>query len=87
MKYVKACDILPEYLLQEIQKYAEGCIIYVPNRTGKRKAWGDMTGIKSELIDRNMQIRSDFRSGIIIDELSEKYCLSVETIKKIVYSH
>ena len=23
MKYIKACDILPKYLLEEIQKYVE----------------------------------------------------------------
>jgi Mor family transcriptional regulator len=86
MKYIKACDILPKYLLEEIQNYAEGCIVYIPNKTGNRKAWGDMTGTKRELVKRNIRIREDFKDGIAINVLSEKYSLSIETIKKIVYS-
>jgi len=86
MKYIKACDILPKCLLEEIQKYVEGCIVYIPNKAGNRKAWGDMTGTKSELLNRNIQIRVDFKDGILIDKLSEKYSLSVESIKKIIYS-
>lgn len=86
MKYIKACDVLPKHLLEEIQKYAEGCAVYIPNRSGSRREWGNTTGIKSKLINRNMQIRDDFRSGIYVDDLSDKYNLSVETIKKIVYS-
>jgi Mor family transcriptional regulator len=86
MKYIKACDILPKDLLEEIQNYAEGCIVYIPNKTGNRRAWGDMTGTKSELVKRNIQIKKDFKTGIKIDNLSKKYSLSVETIKKIIYS-
>ena len=86
MKYIKACDILPKYLLEEIQQYAEGCIVYIPNKIGNRKAWGDMNGTKNELVNRNIQIRLDFKAGIVINQLSDKYSLSVETIKKIIYS-
>ena len=86
MKYIKACEILPKYLLEEIQQYAEGCIVYIPNKTGNRRAWGDMNGTKSELVNRNSKIRIDFKAGIIIDKLSDKYSLSIETIKKIIYS-
>jgi len=86
MKYIKACDILPKCLLEEIQKYAEGCIVYIPNKSGNRKAWGHMTDTKSELAIRNAQIRVDFKDGILLDKLSENYSLSVESIKKIIYS-
>lgn len=86
MKYIKACDILPKFLLEEIQHYVEGCIVYIPNKKGNRKAWGDMNGTKIELENRNIRIRVDFKTGIVIDELSEIYNLSVETIKKIIYS-
>ena len=86
MKYIKAYDILPKYLLEEIQQYAEGCIVYIPNKIGNRKAWGDMSGTKNELVNRNIQIRLDFKAGIVINQLSDKYSLSVETIKKIIYS-
>ncbi|WP_267901261.1 CD3324 family protein [Clostridium tagluense] len=83
---MKACDLLPKSLLEEIQKYAEGCIVYIPNKAGNRRSWGDMTGTKSELLNRNIHIKIDFKDGILIDKLSEKYNLSVESIKKIIYS-
>jgi len=86
MKYIKACDILPKYLLEELQQYVEGCIVYIPNKMGNRRAWGDMNGTKSKLLNRNNLIRVDFNAGIVINELSEKYNLSIETIKKIIYS-
>ncbi|WP_341473325.1 CD3324 family protein [Clostridium estertheticum] len=62
-------------------------MVYIPNKTGNRKVWGDLTGTKSELANRNIQIRQESKDGIVINVLSEKYSLSVETIKKIVYSH
>jgi Mor family transcriptional regulator len=86
MKYIKACDIFPKYLLEEIQQYTEGCVVYIPNKTGNRRSWGDMTGTKTKLQNRNIRIKIDFKAGLVIDELSEKYSLSVESIKKIIYS-
>mgnify|MGYP001561440073 CR=1 FL=1 len=70
MKYIKACDIFPKYFLEEIQNYAEGCIVYIPNKTGNRSSWCEMNGTKSELVNRNTQIRVDFKTSILIDELS-----------------
>ncbi|CAH2213558.1 CD3324 family protein [Tepidibacter aestuarii] len=86
MKYIKASDILPEQLITEIHKYIEGHAIYIPNKTGTRKTWGEKNGAKYEYIQRNNEIRISYKNGNSINELSEKYCLSVETIKKIVYS-
>ena len=40
MQYENAKDILPESLLNEVQKYAEGKAIYIPKRT-KREGWGE----------------------------------------------
>lgn len=61
MKYVKACDILPKYLLEEIQNYAEGCIIYIPNKTGNRRAWGDMTSAKKNLLYEISRLKKTLR--------------------------
>ena len=87
MKYLKAIDVLPQYLLEEIHKYIDGCIVYVPQKSGNRRAWGDKSGVRQELQRRNACIKADFVNGTLIYELSEKYGLSEETIKKIVYSH
>ncbi|WFD10909.1 CD3324 family protein [Tepidibacter hydrothermalis] len=86
MKYIKACDILPEHLITEIQKYVEGHTIYIPSKIGTRKSWGEKNGTKQEYIKRNNEIRIAYKRGNSIDKLSEKYCLSVYTIKKIIYS-
>lgn len=84
--YKKADGILPKELLDEIQKYVQGEYLYIPSADGSRKAWGEKSGARRELVERNQQIRKDFKSGVTIDTLSETYFLSVNSIKKIVYS-
>lgn len=86
MKYVKAEVILPEYLLKELQKYVQGKVIYVPNREGVRKKWGENSGTRNYLIQRNREICSRFREGCSIDQLADTFCLSRDSIKRIVYS-
>ncbi|WP_435922153.1 CD3324 family protein [Paenibacillus sp. DYY-L-2] len=86
MKYVKAEVILPEHLLRELQKYVQGKVIYVPNREGVRKRWGENSGTRDFLMQRNREIRSRFREGHTIDQLADAFCLSRESIKRIVYS-
>lgn len=39
MNYENAADILPEDLLERVQKFAAGKLIYVPGTIGKR-SWG-----------------------------------------------
>jgi hypothetical protein len=86
MKYKKADEILPERLLKELQAYVSGELIYIPSLEGKRRGWGERTGSKEYLRRRNMEIRSRFRQGSTIDQLTEAFCLSYDSIKKIVYS-
>ena len=84
MKYENARDILPARLLEEIQKYAEGKLIYIP-RTEKNKAWGDSSGYRNRLDKRNALIRSRYSAGQSVLEIAEEFYLSPETIKKLVY--
>lgn len=86
MKYIKADVIFPENLLKEIQKYVHGELIYIPNPKGIRKKWGDNSGNRKYLTQRNNNIRNSFREGMSIEQLSDTYCLSFDSIKKIVYS-
>lgn len=85
MKYENASDIFPEELLNQIQKYVQGKIIYVPIRNEKR-GWGSVSGYKDYLRERNLLIKEKFATGIEITLLSEEFFLSEEAIKKIVYS-
>lgn len=85
MKYFNGRDIFPEPLLRQIQKYAAGQLVYIPAGTVKR-AWGETSGYKRYLAERNREIRSAFRNGADVERLADGYCLSVESIKRIVYS-
>jgi hypothetical protein len=86
MKYKKAEEVFPEKLLMEVQKYARGEMVYIPNPEGVRKGWGENSGSKAYLQSRNSEIRSLFRGGLSIDQLTGVFCLSYDSIKKIVYS-
>lgn len=84
MKHTNA-DILPEELLFEIQKYIQGELLYIPKLKKNYKKWGDTTKSKDLISVRNDEIRSAFNGGYTIDELCRQYCLSSDSIKKIVY--
>ena len=85
MKYENGKDIFPEKLLKQIQKYASGKLVYIPS-TEKKKDWGETTGYRKYLLKRNYDMRLKFRNGVTIEQLVDEYCLSYETVKKIVYS-
>jgi Mor family transcriptional regulator len=86
MKYIKADVIFPENLLKEIQKYVHGELVYIPNPEGVRKKWGHNSGNRKYLIQRNNEIRREFHEGLTVHQLSDKFFLSFDSIKKIVYS-
>ena len=84
MKYENARDILPEKLLEEVRKYAEGKVIYIP-RADKGRGWGEASGYREKLDRRNALICSRYSAGQSVLEIAEEFFLSPETIKKLVY--
>jgi len=84
MRYRNAAHILPDELLQEIQKYTEGEAIYIPKKEEKRK-WGEGSGARQYYEERNEKIHQAFKNGMSIEELCENYNLSIESIRRIVY--
>lgn len=84
MKYQNAAEILPEYLLQELQNYISGDLLYIP-KADPKKEWGADSGSRSYYAKRNSEIRVQFRSGTAVDELAKQYGLADSTIKKIIY--
>jgi Mor family transcriptional regulator len=84
MKYKNASQILPDELLKEVQKYAEGQAIYVP-RGNQRKKWGENSGGRTFFLQRNEEIRNKYRHKVPMEDLAEEYSLSYDTIRKIVY--
>ena len=86
MKYENAKDILPASLLEEVQKYAEGKVIYIPKCT-KTKGWGEASGYREKLKKRNSLICNRYSARKSILEIAEEFYLSPETVKKIVYGN
>lgn len=87
MAYLKANAILPEKLLSEIQKYVQGETIYIPKPENSHKKWGSKSGTRRLIADRNKAIKEAFRNDRSIEQLANEYFLSIETIKKIVYTN
>ncbi|WP_342553454.1 CD3324 family protein [Paenibacillus sp. FSL R7-0652] len=85
MKYVNADTILPEELLREIQRHLPGGLIYIPKPKDTHKKWGEKSGGRQLIRSRNNEIRGLHREGITIDQLAARFCLSIDSIKKIVY--
>ena len=85
MKYENAKDVLPEELLKEIQKYAAGKLLYVPSGDEKRN-WGEASGYRDKLKKRNLMICNKYANGKTISEIADEYFLSLDTVKKVVYS-
>ena len=86
MKYKNAKDIFPKNLLRQIQKYVSGELIYIPSDTQKKKEWGETSGYRRYLYERNRDIKAKFSEGATIEALAEEYHLSFDSVKKIVYS-
>ncbi|OMP68822.1 hypothetical protein BV900_28440 [Agrobacterium tumefaciens] len=84
MRYEKAQHILPEHLVEMIQQYIDGRYIYIPRKSENRKAWGEQTGVKLELNNRNQMILESFLKGDSIQALSERYYLTEQSIRRII---
>lgn len=85
MKYIKADLVLPIALVEELQSYIQGGYIYVPSRKDSKKKWGELSGCRYEIEQRNRKIRKDYQQGKSVAELADIYYLSVHSIRKIIY--
>ena len=84
MKYINAAEILPGELLSEIQKYAEGKMLYIPS-VQKTVSWGEKSGSRKFYEERNRAISARFAEGFSIEQLSREFSLSYDTVRKIIY--
>lgn len=84
MSYVNAGDVLPEHLVKEIQKYIDGQILYIPRKSENPKAWGEKSGARHRLSERNRKIAELYYSGKTIAYLCGLYFLSDKTIRGII---
>ena len=83
MKYINANEILPVRLVEELQKYMQAG--YIPAKAEQHKSWGELSGCRKELEERNKKIISDYKQGVSMENLADFYHLSVYAIRKIIY--
>ena len=84
MSYIKADEVLPKNIIKIIQQYIDGENIYIPKKEGSRAGWGEKTGTKSELYQRNTLIYRDYLNGEATSVLASRYYLSDKTIQRII---
>ena len=85
MPYLKAEEHLPSELIKEIQKYISGAQVYIPGIAENRLHWGEKNGTRKILANRNKSIRKLKKAGVKIDDLADKFGLSSDSIRKILY--
>ncbi|MFF2016816.1 MULTISPECIES: CD3324 family protein [Bacillales] len=84
MSYVNGRDVLPPRLLEELQGYIQGELLYIPKKSEQRVRWGENSGSRQEIANRNEEIFCSHRSGCSVSELQKRYHLSEESIRKII---
>ena len=84
MKYVNAAEILPERLLEELQTYMDGDVLYIPRKKSKKK-WGTVSGSRAFYGERNREIQRLYKEGRSMEALAGQYGLAHSTIRKIIY--
>ncbi|MDD6799302.1 MAG: CD3324 family protein [Firmicutes bacterium] len=86
MSYKNAQELLPEPLMKQLWEYADGELIYVPSKE-KKTRWGEKSGARRLYAERNREINEQYRNGgLTVGELAGRYCLSVDSIRKIISS-
>lgn len=85
MNYKNGRDVLPPSLLKELQSYIQGELIYIPKQGSSRVGWGENSGTRQRIARRNEEIYRLYSDGYSINELKQKYFLSEESIRKVIF--
>ena len=83
MSYIKAEDILPKELLETIQQFVDGQLIYIPCK--EKQEWGSGTNAKVFFRERNERIFNAFLSGTSLKDLALTFSLSEKSIQRILH--
>lgn len=84
MKYKNAKNLLPKELLQKVQEYIQGDVIYIPKLKGEKMPWGAKNGARKAIHTRNKDIFNLYVNGYSIEEIVSIYNLSESSIRKII---
>lgn len=86
MGYVKAEEILPIEIIELIQHYVDGTNIYIPRKEENKIKWGQASGSRAGMYERNLEIYHEYLIGISVKELAIKYYLSEKSIWRILHN-
>lgn len=86
MKYINGKDILPQQLLEQLQHYVQGELLYVPRQENSRAGWGAVNGTRLMIRTRNTEICRVYEDGATVQELMAQYHLSEDSIRKVLNS-
>ncbi len=84
MDYIRAAEILPQELIEQLQQYVDGALIYIPKKEEDKKIWGERTATRRELARRNARIYEEFMEERTVKELAEEYFLAEKSIQRII---
>ena len=82
MSYIRADEILPRDLLEALQQYAEGKLLYIPSK--EKQKWGSGTAAQAFFLERNKSILEAYQGGMRIQELALRFSLSEKSIQRIL---
>ncbi|MEE0266189.1 MAG: CD3324 family protein [Acutalibacteraceae bacterium] len=82
MKCINANEILPQKLVEEIQKYIQGETIYIPKKD--KQINKPPTEYKIELQKRNVRIYLQHLEGVSNQQLAESFNLAQSSIRRII---
>ena len=82
MKYKNAKNIFPDNILEELQKYVQGEYVYIPIKD--KTVNTNITEYGREVQKRDERIYTKSLEGLSNRKLSQKYCLSESSIRRII---
>ena len=85
MEYKNGSEVLPQNLLQQLQKYVQGEIIYIPIPDKDHLGWGCKNGTRQMIAELNRDIYCKYLDGQGVEDVATLFNLSYESIRKIIY--
>ena len=82
MRYIKAENVLPRELIETIQQYVDGKMIYIPCK--EKQEWGTTTSARAFFRERNERIYETYKSGRGLRDLARSFSLSEKSIQRIL---
>jgi len=82
--YVNGKAVLPSELLEQLQEYVQGNLVYIPKKEENRTGWGENSGAREAIASRNHEICEAYNKGTKTPELASVFCLSEDSIRKIL---